>query len=338
MIDVAIAGAGTWGRNHVRAFASLPGARLRAVCDSDSAALERAARFAPSARLLRNFDQLVRADDVSAVVLATPAARHAEQARALLDAGKDVLVEKPMAMRAREAEALCELAEARGRVLMVGHIMRYHPAVERLVALVRGGDLGKVHYLHAVRVNLGRVRTDENALWSLAPHDVSVVLALVDAAPESVAARGASYLQAGIEDVVFVNVRFADGTMAQFQVSWLDPRKDRRLTVVGSKKMIVFDDRDPAEMLKLYDKGYDRPPEYADFGEYLTLRDGDIHVPKVEMREPLAVECAHFVDCVASRATPRTSGREGLAVVRVLEAAQRSLELGGTPVACGATG
>lgn len=333
MVEVAVCGAGTWGKNHVRNFASLKGAKLVAVCDPSAKALERARTIAPDARATTRYEDVLEAADVRAVVLATPAVDHARHAKAALEAGKDVLVEKPMALRARDAEELCEIAEARGRVLMVGHLMLYHPGTETLQALIRSGELGDIYYVYSVRVNLGTLRRDENALWSFAPHDISVILALLGQAPADVAARGMGYLQPAVEDVVFVNLRFADRKMAQIQLSWLDPHKTRRLTVVGSKKMAVFDDTQPSEMIRIHDKGFDAPPDYGSFSEFLTLRDGDIRIPRVPMREPLSVECAHFVECVESRATPRSSGREGLAVVRVLEAAQKSLEAGGVPVA-----
>jgi len=203
--------------------------------------------------------------------------------------------------------------------------MIYHPALDKLHALIRSGELGDIYYLYSLRVNLGRLRRDENALWSLAPHDLSMILHLIDEQPSEVAARGECYLQPGIEDVVFVNLRFPDRKMAQVQLSWLDPRKERRLTVVGSKKMVEFDDVHPIEKLRIYDKGFDRPPAFRGFGEYLTLRHGDVHIPRVDMVEPLAAECAHFLDCIRTGAQPRSGAQSGLDVVRVLAAADRSL-------------
>ena len=220
---------------------------------------------------------------------------------------------------------------------MVGHLMLYHPAFLHLSSLVAAGALGRVYYLYALRVNLGRLRSDENALWSFAPHDLSMILSLVAAPPVSVAARGEAYLQPGVEDVVFVNLAFADRTMAQIQLSWLDPRKERRLTVVGSQKMVELDDGHPTEKLRIYDKGYDRPPEFTQYGEYLTLRQGDVHIPRIDMAEPLDLECRHFVDCVRSGAAPRSDGASALRVVELLEAATRSLRAGGQPQLLGQT-
>jgi predicted dehydrogenase len=215
---------------------------------------------------------------------------------------------------------------------MIGHLMLYHPAVDRLRRMVTSGELGTLLYLYAVRVNLGRLRRDENAMWSLAPHDISMILHLLDQVPESVSARGGCYLQKGIEDVAFVNLRFASGVLAQIQLSWLDPRKERRLTVVGSKKMVEFDDAHPVEKLRIYDKGFDRPPSFTEYAEYLSIRNGDIHIPQVPMVEPLEVECRHFLECIAQQKPPLTDGVSSLRVVRVLEAAQRSLGADGAPV------
>ena len=327
---ICVVGAGYWGKNLVRAFASL--GRLRAVCDAGPEALARAGRQAPRARLVPDFGELLRDDSVGAVAIASPARLHAEQALAALAAGKDVFVEKPMALCAADARAMREAAATSGRVLMVGHLMLFHAGVEHLMGLVRSGDLGRIYYLYALRVNLGKLRTDENALWSFGPHDLSVILEMVGQDPESVSARGECYLQEKVEDVVFVNLRFPDRTMAQVQLSWLDPRKERRLTVVGSRRMAVLDDTVPHEVLKIYDKGFDRPPEYGSFGEFLTLRDGDVHIPRIDLREPLLEECAHFLHCVDTRAEPRSSATHGERVVRILEAAQRSLESGGAPI------
>jgi len=354
-VRVAVVGAGAWGVNHVRSFARLSGCELAAVCDHDEKNRRRAAELAPGARLYSRYEDILGDSAIDAVVLATPAVLHASQASAALAAGKHVLVEKPMALTPGDAESLCEEVSRSGRVFLVGHLMLYHAAVLRLRQMIVDGDIGEVYYLYAQRVNLGRLRTDENAMWSLGPHDVSMILYLLDQMPVTVAARGQSYLQPGIEDVVFVNLGFADGKMAQIQVSWLDPRKERRLTVVGSQRMVEFDDSHPTEKLRIYDKGFSykngRPPEFTQYGEYLnlTVRQGDIHIPHLDLPEPLAVECRHFIDCIrenasvtaasaarppaaASPALPRTGAREGLRVVQVLAAAQRSLAQHGAPV------
>jgi predicted dehydrogenase len=238
-------------------------------------------------------------------------------------------------LRLRDAEAVAEAAE-RGKVpVLAGHLLVHHPVVEQLQALVQGGVLGQVYYLYGLRVNLGQVRADENALWSFGPHDVAVALFLLGAVPQRVAAQGRCYLQPDIEDVVFVTMDFASGTLAHVQLSWLDPHKVRKLTIVGSKQMAVFDDMEPREKLRLYDKGVDRPPEYASYGESLTIREGDIFIPKIPTIEPLAAELGHFVRVARGAETPRAGPADGVRVVRVLEAASRSIAAGGTPVSLG---
>jgi predicted dehydrogenase len=269
---------------------------------------------------------------VDAVVLATPAKDHAEQARMALNANKHVLVEKPMALDAADAHAVVSAADTHKRVLMVGHLMLYHPAVAKVKAMIDAGELGQIFYIYSTRVNLGRVRLDENALWSLAPHDISMIEYLLGDEPDSVSARGGIYLQSRIEDVVFVNLRFRSGVSAQIQVSWLDPRKQRRLTIVGSQKMVEFDDVHPVDKIRIYDKGVDRPPTFTEYAQFLSIRNGDIHIPQVPMVEPLEQQTSHFIECIAQGTRPRTDGHSGLRVVRVLEAAQKSLESDGAPV------
>jgi predicted dehydrogenase len=333
MVRIAVVGAGAWGINHVRAMSRIQGAELVMVCDSSEAAQDRAHALAPRARLAGDLADALSAADVDAVVLATPARDHAEQARTTLNAGKHVLVEKPLALCAADAHAVVAAAETNKRLLMVGHLMLFHPAVEKLKAMIDNGELGRIFYIYALRVNLGRVRQDENALWSLAPHDVSMIEYLLSDEPESVSARGGTYLQSRIEDVVFVNLRFRSGVSAQIQVSWLDPRKERRLTIVGSQKMVEFDDVHPVEKIRIYDKGVDRPPAFTEYAQFLSIRSGDIHIPQVPMVEPLERECLHFIECIRDGKRPLTDGYSALRVVRVLEAAQKSLESDGAPVA-----
>jgi predicted dehydrogenase len=236
-------------------------------------------------------------------------------------------------MNSQQAAELVEESERRGLVLMVGHLLLYHPAVRRLKQGVDDGELGDIHYVYAQRLNLGTVRSDENALWSLAPHDISVAAYLFGADPIDASARGSCYLQrgSGIEDVVFANIGFPEGRVLNLHVSWLDPHKIRCITVVGSQKMAVFDDMENTEKLRIYDKGVDVPPVVS-YGDSLTLRYGDIHIPHLPMGEPLRAECEHFVQCVETGERPLTDGPSGLAVVQALEACQRSLEQGGAPV------
>jgi len=268
------------------------------------------------------------------VVIVTPPASHFQLCKAAIMADKDVFVEKPLVLNTREGEELVELAEEKKKILMVGHIMEYHAATLKLKEYIDKGELGRVYYLYSSRVNLGKVRDMENALWSFAPHDISMILFLLGKEPVSVTATGQCYLQKDkeIEDVVFMNMRFDDGTMAHVHVSWLDPHKERRLTVVGDKKMAVFDDARSAEKIWIYDKGVQTKQDYSTYGEYLSLRFGDVVIPNIPATEPLRTECEHFIECVKSRKRPRSDGRDGLRVSKVLDAAQRSLKTGGSPV------
>jgi predicted dehydrogenase len=332
-VSLALVGTGDWGANLLRNFAQLPSVRVVAVCDADPARLERARKVVPQATAVNDARALLDVPGLEAVVVAAPAPAHAALTRLFLEAGRDVYVEKPFTLDVGDAEALVALAEAKGRILMVGHLLIHHPAVKKLKALVDQGELGTVHYVYSQRVNLGRVRSDENALWSFAPHDLSVMLHLLGGEPVEVSARGAAFLQKGVEDVVFASLSWADGRMAHVHVSWLDPHKVRRFTVVGSRRMAMFDDMEPSEKVRVYDRGVDPAPgEFVDFARAMTVRQGDVLIPKLDGAEPLRLECQHFIDCVRSRKAPLTDGRDGLRVVRVLAAAQASLEAHGAPV------
>jgi predicted dehydrogenase len=330
-LKLGVVGAGAWGKNHIRTAAGLADAELAAVCDTDPSLRERLARQYPATHITGDVGDLL--GRVEAVIVASPAATHARLALQCLEAGKPCLVEKPFALNVPDAQAVAQRsAECRAPVV-AGHLLVFHPAVERLRAMVQGGELGQVYYLYGLRVNLGQVRADENALWSFGPHDVSVALYLLDAAPIRVAAQGKSYLQPNVEDVVFLTMEFASGVLAHVQLSWLDPHKERKLTVVGAKQMVLFDDMEPREKLRVYDRGVDRPPEYGSSGESLTIREGDIFIPKIPNVEPLAAELGHFVRVARGVEAPRAGAEDGVRVVRVLEGASRSLASGGTPVA-----
>jgi len=337
-IGIGLIGTGDWGANLVRNFASLKGGRLAMLCDSDAARLARSAAGNPGARAVSDAVEVAGSADVQAAVIAASAVSHHPLAKLLLEAGKDVYVEKPLALRVEHAEELVKLARERNRILMVGHLLLYHPAVTYLKRLVVEGALGDVLYIYSQRVNLGKVRKDENALWSFAPHDLSVILHLLDAEPVDVVARGSAFLQRSVEDVVFVDLRFPGGKLAHLHVSWLDPHKLRKFTVVGSDKMAVFDDMEASEKIRIYDKGVDRGGEIVPYGDALMVRSGDIVIPKISLQEPLRLECQHFVDCVRERRAPLTDGASGLRVVKVLAAAQASLERGGAPVAIAPAG
>ncbi len=329
-LRLGVIGAGAWGRNHVRTVAGLADAELAAVCDTSDAVRATVARQYPGAFVTAEVGTLL--ERVEAVVIASPATTHADFARRAIAAGKPCLVEKPFALSVADAQAVAEAAAARSVPVLAGHLLLFHPAVDALRALVAGGELGRLLYMYGLRVNLGQVRADENALWSFGPHDVSVALHLLGEAPVRVTAQGSSYLRPGVEDVVFLHMEFASGALAHVQLSWLDPHKERKLTVVGDKKMVVFDDMEPREKLRIYDKGVTRPPEYASWGESLAVREGDIFIPKIANVEPLAAELAHFVRVARGTDQPRAGAADGVRVVRVLEAATRSLANGGTPV------
>jgi predicted dehydrogenase len=322
-VRIGVAGLGYWGPNLARNFAALPGCELAWCCDESAEARERWAASFPSARFTASLDDLLADDALDAVALATPVPTHGVLAERVLRAGKHCFVEKPLGQSVTQAERAVAAAEETGRLLMVGHLLEYHPGVERLKEIASSGELGAIHYLYTNRLNLGQLRADENALWSLGAHDVSVVLYLAEEEPFEVEARGESYMRAGIEDVVFCFLRFPSGLAAHLHLSWLDPHKERRLTVVGSRRMATFDDMELERKLTVYDKGFD--PAAESYGEYIT-RAGDIWSPRVPNREPLRIECEHFVECVRDGVVPRSDGRSGLRVVRVLEALQERLD------------
>ncbi len=329
-LEIAVIGAGNWGRNHIRTLSAMPDVNLAAVCDRSGERRELVRQLHPDVDVTASADEAM--DKAQAVVVATHAMTHAELARKAIGRGLPVLVEKPFTLSVTDAEAVAQLAEQAGIQVVVGHLLLFHPAIERLKVMVDGGDLGSMYYLYAQRVNLGQVRPDENALWSFGPHDVSIAIHLLGQTPGRVTAQGRSYLQAGIEDVVFLTMEFESGAMAHVQMSWLDPHKERRLTVVGSRKMVVFDDMQAREKLKIYDKGVDRPPEYSSYGESLAIREGDITIPRVPNVEPLSAELRHFVDVARGVTSSRVGPRSGAEVVRVLAAASASLLDGGRSV------
>jgi len=332
-IGIAVVGTGDWGANLVRNFSRLPGSRLVAVCDADAQRLAKTAAQYPGVRAMADVGEVCAAADIQGAVVAASAVSHYPLAKQLLEAGKDVYVEKPLTLQVAHAEELVRIAREKNRILMVGHLLIYHPGVQYLKRMVDEGALGDLYYIYSQRVNLGKVRRDENALWSFAPHDLSVILHLLGQEPIDVVARGSAFLQGTVEDVVFVDLRFPGGKLAHVHVSWLDPHKLRKFTVVGSQKMVVFDDMEASEKIRIYDKGVDKGGQIVGYGDSLTVRTGDILLPKISLQEPLTLECRHFVDCIRERRTPLTDGADGLRVVKVLAAAQASLAAGGAPVA-----
>ena len=308
-----------------RNFAAIPGCELTWCCDSSPEARSRIGTAIPTVRVASDIDELLRDPGLDAIAIATPVPSHAELAVRVLEAGKHCLVEKPLAQALADAQRVVTAAEVSGRTLMVGHLLEYHPGVQQLKALAESGELGdRIYYIYGNRLNLGKLRSDENALWSLGAHDVSVLLHLAGEEPIEVSAHGESYVRPGVEDVVFCFMRFPSGLSAHLHLSWLDPHKERRFTVVGSRRMATFDDMAIEGKLTIYDKGFDE--DSRGYGEYIT-RVGGSWNPRVPNTEPLRVECEHFVDCVLTGQRPRSNGESGLRVVRVLEELQRSLEV-----------
>jgi predicted dehydrogenase len=323
VVRVGVVGLGYWGPNLARNLAALPGVELAWCCDESEQRRAHVAATHRSTRFAETIEPLLQDPELDAIALATPVPTHARLAQQVLGAGKHCFVEKPLAQSTADAQAVVSAAREAGRVLMVGHLLEYHPGVRLLGQTLHSGELGRPLYIYGNRLNLGQLRADENALWSLGAHDVSVVLALAGEEPSELSARGECYMRDGVEDVVFAFLRFRSGLSAHLHLSWLDPHKERRFTVVGSKRMATFDDMELERKLTIYDKGFD---ERADsYGEYIT-RAGEIRSPRVPNDEPLRLECEHFVQCVREGRPPRSDGDSGLRVVRVLEGLQRELD------------
>lgn len=334
---VALIGFGYWGPNLARNLQALAGARWRYLVELSPDRRERAARQHPQVQVTEDLDKVLSDDDVRAVVVATPAATHASLVGRLLESGRHVLVEKPLALSTADAIDMARLADERHRVLMVGHTFEFVPAVRRMKQLIDDGEIGDLLYLHSQRLNLGRIQSDINAFWSIGPHDVSIANFLVGRSPQWVRAGGARYLHTDVEDVMFVTVGYPGDVLAHMHVSWLDPSKTRRTTVVGSRRMLVYDDMDADARLRVFDKGADRldPDSYGAW-QY-RLRDGEMYVPRLEMIEPLAAELSHFLHCARTGERPCTDAWNGADVVAVLEAVDASLAAGGAQVPVAAT-
>ena len=320
-VRVAVVGVGYWGKNLVRNFHEL--GALEALCDADRSLEGTYKRSYEGVRFCSEFSEVLSDSSIDAVALATPAVKHYEMAKAALEAGKDVLVEKPLAIDVKHGEELVKLAEAKHRILMVGHILRYHPAILKLQRLIQDGALGKINYLYSNRLNIGKIRTEENILWSFAPHDISVMLSLLNEMPTRVTCQGGSYLNRDIPDVTLSHFEFPSGVQAHIFVSWLHPIKEQRLVVVGSEKMAIFDDTAEHKLVL-----YPHRVEWRNRIPTAVKANGEI--VDLEDQEPLRAECQHFLDCVKSRTSPVSDGAEGLRVLRVLDACQRALHNGGT--------
>jgi predicted dehydrogenase len=330
MVRVGIVGLGYWGPNLARALARVPGTTLAAICDLNRERLDHVRAHFPTAYATRNLDDLLAHQPLDALVIATPTKSHYALARTALELGLHTFVEKPLATSPHDCESLIRLAEDKGVALFVGHVFLYAAAVSKLKDLIVRGELGRLCYISSERLNLGPVRQDVNALWDLASHDISIILHLMGAAPVSVNCQGLAFLNARVHDVCSLSLQFASNSMATVHVSWLHPRKKRELTVVGEKKMAVYDDIEPLEKLKIYDNGIELPTYSDSFAEFqYSYRYGDTYSPRLAEVEPLLAECRHFIECTRERKRPKTDGWNGLEAVRVLQAAEQSLLNGG---------
>jgi predicted dehydrogenase len=324
-VRVGVIGSGYWGPNLIRNFAEIPVAKVVAVADLKEARLANLRRTYPQIATTQDYHDLFQMN-LDAVVVATPPATHHAIAKECLEHGLHVMVEKPITLKASDAEDLIRIAEQEQRWLMVGHTFIFNAAVEALKTMIDSGELGQIYYIDAARLNLGLFQRETNVLWDLAPHDIAVLLYLLGDDPVSLSAQGQSSVMDGVHDLVYMNMVFPKNVLAHVHVSWLDPCKIRRITVVGSKKMVVYNDVDATKKITIYDKGVDVPPYTNTFSEFqCSYRYGDITIPNIKSPEPLRVECQHFLDCILNHQKPKTSGEEGLRVVRILETAQQSL-------------
>lgn len=332
-VRVGIVGLGYWGPNLVRNFYSQENCEVVYLCDLDKRSLDRIKKQFPAITTTQSFKDLLNAQEVDAIVIATPSNTHVSLVTQALKKGKHVFVEKPFTLSVKEADAVVRINQKMKRIIMVGHTYEYHPAIIKLKEYITQKDLGDLFYIYASRTNLGKVREETNALWNLAPHDISILNYILDMKPISVSAFGQPYLQKKHEDVVFIHLRYPENIIAHVHVSWLDPSKERKLTVVGSKKMVVFDDLDNESAVRVYDKGFIK--QVSDKGERmyrefsLKLHHGDVHIPYISSKEPLYEECFHFIQSILTKKRPKSDEHNGRAVVSVLEAAQNSLEKGG---------
>ena len=332
-VSVGIAGYGYWGPNLARNFDGLANARLSAVCDPNEDRLSQVRKHHPQVAAYPGFREMLREADFDALVIATPVKSHHALAKAALLAGKHVLVEKPMATTSGECLELIDLAERQGLVLMVGHTYLYSEAVRRILEIIESGDLGEIRYINCQRLNLGLFQQDINVAWDLAPHDLSIILRVMGGLPESVNCQGNAHVNPEIEDVANISLRFANRRFATIQSSWLEPRKVRQMTFVGTRKMIVFDDLEPHAKIRIYDVRVDCPPHYDNFAEFqYSYHYGECRIPHLEQCEPLNRMCGHFIECIRQESRPDSCGENGLEVVRVLEACSASLEQDGGAV------
>ncbi len=330
MLNIAVVGCGYWGPNIIRNFGSLSDCKVKYICDINTDRLVHIKKLNPGVTTTSNFDEIINDTEVDAVVIATPVCLHFEMARKCLQAGKHTLIEKPMTNSVQQCEELLELAESRKLILMVGHTFIYSTPVRVIKEMIASKELGEIQYISSRRLNLGLFQKDINVAWDLAPHDISIILYVLEETPLSVNCQGKSHLTEGIEDVTNMTLNFSNGAFATIQSSWLDPNKVREMMFVGKKKMLVYDDVEPTDKIKIYDKRVEIPPHYDTFAEFqYSYHYGGMYAPFLKMVEPLKAECEHFLNCIITGTKPESSGMEGLKVVQVLEAATMSLKNGG---------
>jgi predicted dehydrogenase len=338
-ISVGVIGCGYWGPNLVRNFQSLANCQVKAACDPIPERLANIQRLFPDIGGFRDYTSILGSDGPDAVAVAAPVRYHYPIAKACLLAGKHTLVEKPLASSSAECEELIEIADRKGLTLMVGHTFLYSAAVRKIAAIIHAGDIGEIRCINARRLNLGLFQKDINVAWDLAPHDISIILHILGESPTMVNCQGNAHISPGIEDVTNMSLTFPSKRFATIQSSWLEPRKIREMTFVGTRRMIVYDDIQTSEKIRIYDARVERPPHYDTFADFhYSYHYGDCHIPHVHQEEPLKVECQHFLDCIRSGNPPLSGGQSGLELVRILEAASGSIAAGGAPVKLGANG
>ena len=330
---IGVVGCGYWGPNLVRNFRSVPECQMKLMCDISEDRLKHLRSLYPDVEADTRFDHMLNGAALDAMVIATAVKHHYPMAKASLLAGKHTLIEKPMACSSAECEELIDIAQRKGVVLMIGHTFLYSAAVRRIKEIIDNHDIGEIRYISARRLNLGLFQRDINVAWDLAPHDISIILHIMQELPHSINCRGAAHVTPGIEDVTSMNLHFSKDRSAIIQSSWLDPRKIREMTIVGTKRMIVYDDIATQEKIKIFDVRVERPPHYDTFAEFhYAYHYGDMYCPHIKQDEPLKTECQHFVDSIRQGTVPLTPGEKGLEVVRILEASSKSAKQDGAPV------
>jgi predicted dehydrogenase len=335
-IAVGVMGCGYWGPLLIRNFKGLPDCRLKAVCDLDMARVKHVCALYPDVDGVTVPERFIRDRGLDAVVIATPVKSHYSLAKASLLAGKHTFIEKPMAASSEQCEELIEIAERKGLVLMVDHTFLYSAPVQKIVEIVEAGDLGDIRYVNSRRLNLGLFQKDINVAWDLAPHDISIILHVLGEFPTAVNCQGNAHVTRGVEDVTNMSLFFGRKRFATIQSSWLEPRKIREMTIVGTRRMIVYDDLRTREKIRIYDVRVERPPHYDSFAEFqYSYHYGDSYIPHLQQEEPLHLACRHFIDCIETSSRPITAGLEGLEMIRVLEGASASLKMNGAPFTFG---